>query len=549
MIQNKDLIIHFLHLLRFAFIFMLSGTFSVYAQNRDTVPENWHLLDFEEDGVYGISMEKAYLELLNGREPDTVIVAIIDSGIDTLHIDLRGVLWRNTVEQGNDEDNNGYVGDQYGWNFLGGKGGRSLGIAPLEFMRQYFRLRNNYEGKELGDIQKKQRREYRLWEQVRDKFRGDSLELVTYYQEAYKELRKGDLRIREALDQQEYTASNLSTLDESQVSEDNRMYRKLVSRLTKENTTNIEILNDWQNRLVEVERESRFSYAAYAPKANQRQEIIGDDYYNFKDRYYGNSFIQDGTGSHGTLVAGLIGAIRDNAKGIDGVANAVKLMAIKTIPKKGDEYDKDVALAIRYAVDNGAKVINMSFAKDFSPEQLWVEQAIRYAKRKDVLLVQAAGNDGRNVDIIPKYPSSKPLDKQKRFPNMINVGASGPTAHNLIADFSNYGQNMVDVFAPGMEINSTFIGGGCIKQSGTSMASPIVTGIATILRSYFPDLSAIEVKQIIEASVTKIDQPVRKPGLKFKDKQKKELVNMAQLCKTGGIVNAYKAIELAISQH
>ncbi|MBC9797715.1 S8 family serine peptidase [Sinomicrobium weinanense] len=541
--RTKHPMVYILRPLWLVFILIILEVSPTGAQERDAMPDNWHLLDFEEDNVYGISMEKAYRELLTGKVPDTVIVAVIDSGIDTLHTDLRAVLWKNNAEQGNDEDSNGYIGDRYGWNFLGGKDKKNVDSAPPEFIRQYFWLRGTYEGKAPGDIPRKQRREYQLWKQIRDKFRGDSLELVTYYQKTYQELEEGNLRIQEVLDRQEYTASNLSTMDKSQVGEGNRMYRKLMSRWTKENTTNIEILTDWRNRMEEVEQESRFSYAAYAPKANLRQEIIGDNYYNFKDKYYGNPFVQDGIGSHGTHVAGIIGAIRNNEEGINGIVNAVKLMILKAVPAKGDEYDKDIALAIRYAVDNGAKIINMSFAKDFSPEREWVEQAIRYAKRKDVLLINGAGNDGRNVDTVPKYPISKPMNKKKRFSNMITVGASGPTEQNLITDFSNYGQNVVDVFAPGYYIYST-VERGYKKLSGTSMASPVVTGIAAVLRSYYPKLSARQVKEIIEKSVIHIDQPVLTPGF---IPEKRDHVMMDQLCKTGGIVNAYKAIELAES--
>ncbi len=246
---------------------------------------------------------------------------------------------------------------------------------------------------------------------------------------------------------------------------------------------------------------------------------------------------------HGTHVTGIIAAQRNNGLGIDGVADKVRIMTLRVIPD-GDEYDKDVALAIIYAVDQGAKVINMSFGKSFSPEKKWVDSAIKYAELKDVLLVHASGNEAENMDEKENYPSPLLTQWHSKANNFITVGASsdGSIEKSIAADFSNYGQEMVDVFAPGVKIYSTLPGGNKYGNlSGTSMASPVVAGLAALLRSYYPELSAPEIKKIIEMSVSKPDSLLNcyLPG----DKNKKISFNF--LCKSGGIVNAYNAVKTA----
>ena len=245
-----------------------------------------------------------------------------------------------------------------------------------------------------------------------------------------------------------------------------------------------------------------------------------------------------GDASHGTHVAGIIGAGRNNDLGIRGVAGPVKIMMIRAVPD-GDEHDKDIALAVRYAVDNGAKIINMSFGKAFSPRREWVEDAIKYAEKHDVLIVKSAGNDSKNVDIEPAFPSPVYVKSNKRASNVIVVGASGPTRNTLVAPFSNYGKNLVEVFAPGVSVYSTVPGDKKYAAfSGTSMASPVVTGLAAVIKAYYPHLSATQIKAVIESSVTKIDEPVMTPGTG-------EPVPMSELSRTGGIVNAYEAIKQA----
>jgi cell wall-associated protease len=271
-----------------------------------------------------------------------------------------------------------------------------------------------------------------------------------------------------------------------------------------------------------------------------RGKIVKDNYDDSTDRFYGNNDVMAGTATHGTHVSGIIGAARGNGVGMDGVADNVKIMMVRAVPD-GDEHDKDIANAIRYAVDNGALVINMSFGKSFSPEKKWVDAAVKYAESKGVLLVHAAGNDAKNVDVSDNYPNPDfGNNTATKADNWITVGASGPTSNELTASFSNYGKNEVDVFSPGVKIYSTLPGGNEYGNlQGTSMASPVTAGVAALILSYYPDLSAQQVKYVIEKSVTPIKGfKVNKPGTD-------EEVNMLDISRSGGVVNAYEAIKLA----
>ena len=274
---------------------------------------------------------------------------------------------------------------------------------------------------------------------------------------------------------------------------------------------------------------------------NYRDNIVKDNYNDPLDRFYGNNDVMATGSDHGTHVAGIIGANRKNSIGISGIADNVEIMTVRAVPD-GDEHDKDIANAIRYAVDNGAWVINMSFGKSFSPEKKWVDEAVKYAESKNILLVHAAGNDGKNIDLEDNYPSGNySNDTLLSFSNWINVGASDKNSDGLVAPFSNYGKREVDVFAPGVEIYSTLPGGNKYgNQDGTSMASPVVSGLAAMLLSYFPELSAKQVKKIIEQSATQIlNENVIQPGTE------KDKVKLSEISTTGGIVNAYNAIKIA----
>jgi len=272
------------------------------------------------------------------------------------------------------------------------------------------------------------------------------------------------------------------------------------------------------------------------------RSIVGDNYNNPEEHYYGAADVTGPGADHGTHVAGIIGAARNNSIGINGIADNVLLMSVRAVPN-GDERDKDVANAIRYAADNGAKVINMSFGKPYSPNKKVVDEAVKYAMSKDVLLIHAAGNDGQNLDSTIFYPNRDYEDGKGTANAWIEVGASGPgDDETLVASFSNYSKTGVDVFAPGVAIYSSTPGSKYDYHDGTSMAAPVVTGLAALIRSYYPKLKAVQVKEIILKSVTKVNHPVTI----FINGEPKQ-VQMTDVCNTGGVVNAYNALKLAAS--
>jgi subtilisin family serine protease len=503
-------------------------------------PKNWYALDLKVDGYFGVSLTQAY-QFLNGLKSKPVVVAIIDSGVDTLQKDLQGVLWVNTKEKkgnGKDDDHNGYVDDIHGWDFLGGPGGKSDFSETEEEVREYHRLKGKYLNATEASAENK--KEYAYWVKVKTEY--DST-----VNRARTEIRQLSPIMNAMVETSGYIrhALNLKA---------NQTFTKAdVEHLQTTNDTLLEVRNLWliafsedvsTSTNVKVIKELSEYMAklnnSINPDLEARKRIVGDNPDILKDKPYGNNVLKFSDASHGTGVAGLVGAIRNNGYGIDGVANNVKLMAIKAVPI-GDEYDKDEVNAIHYAVDNGAKIINMSFGKKISPHKEWVDEAFKYAAAHDVLLIQAAGNENQDLDVKPDYPNDTFADGSATdADNVINVGASGlKLDENLATIFSNYGQKNVDLFAPGVKITSIDNDAELITDDGTSFSAPIVTGIAALILEYYPNLSSRQIKQaIMESAAPLKGTMVLKPGTK-------DMVDFTTLSKTGGIVNARIALEIA----
>jgi cell wall-associated protease len=530
-----------------ALFFFIS--FTVLAQTKGEYPKNWHLLDKQKDGVYGISLQKAY-DLLQGKTNEKIIVAVIDGGVDTAHEDLRPILWHNAKEipaNGKDDDGNGYVDDVYGWNFPGGKDGKNVKEDSQEEVRLYHQFRARFEEQEVIDsrLSPADKQLYKDWKRAKAKLtmtdeEKDNVRNLSY---VLKALVKADSVLRDDMQKETYTGDSLEMY--KPITENGKRAKAAYISITtqmlqiEKTTKNSDLVHDLTEFV--TSKEKLMDALDVAPE-DFRNDIVKDDYTNMNDRFYGNGDVMTGTPSHGTHVSGIIGAVRNNKLGVDGIANNILVMTVRAVPN-GDEHDKDVALAIRYAVDNGAKVINMSFGKDFSPNQKWVEEAIQYAQSKDVLLVHAAGNDGHDLDKDYNFPTDLFVNG-KRATNMITVGSSSDPliTENYISSFSNYGKNSVDIFAPGDHIMSTVPYNQYEKKDGTSMASPVVAGLAGLLRSYFPKLTAQQIKECIVNSIDKSfeNTEVIKPGTKDKK------VRLASLCRYGGIINAAVAVQNAL---
>ena len=482
----------------------------------DVIKKNWHNLDLEKDSVPGMSVERAYKELVKDLKAKKVIVAVIDAGIDTNHEDLTNLIWVNDKEIPNnliDDDKNGYIDDINGWNFLGESYNETLEMTRI-----------------IRDSLNNNRRYNSAIDNINIK-KGIAERNFEYYKEITEDYKKSTNHISNYLGKDKF-----SKLDLANIKSNDSTLLKSIDLFTYFDSLDI----DLDYLLEGVEYFSDQINYHYNTNFNGRS-IVGDNIYDIRDVSYGDSRVQHSksTESHGTHVSGIIGGIRNNSIGSNGVNNNLEIMAIRAVPN-GDEYDKDIALGIRYAVDNGARIINMSFGKSYSTNPEWVIDAIKYAAQNNVLIVHAAGNETEDLDINSNenYPNDQYLGKTEFSNNFINVGASTINYNeNIVASFSNFGQNNVDIFAPGYDIYSLMPDNKYDFQSGTSMAAPALTGVASMVLSYFPWLSAAKLKEIILESGIEIDFNVTISG--------KKNIPFKSLSKTGKIVNAYNALILA----
>ncbi|MEM0963279.1 MAG: S8 family serine peptidase, partial [Bacteroidota bacterium] len=446
--------------------FLFAAVLLAPAVSAQDAPADWHLRDAGTDNVVGISLDAAY-DALPDHQPAEVVVAIIDSGVDIEHPDLAPVLWVNDGEiagNGIDDDENGYVDDVHGWSFLGGADGRNLEHDTYELARLVRLCRAGTPDATYSDCAAL---EAALTEE-RQPLSQQAVQLAPVLTAA----QAADERLRQQFG------------DEYDLSEIPPMVDVGPLRFLSEQDVT---LQDLEAYLASVD--SRLAFGLN-PDYDER-DIVGDSYDDVTERFYGNADVAGPDPNHGTGVAGLVAAVRGNDFGIDGVAPA-RIMAIRAVPG-GDERDKDVANAIRYAVDNGADIINMSFGKGYSPQKEAVDAAVAYAAEQGVLLVHAAGNSSEDLDVTDNFPTRLLLDGTVAG-NWLEVGASGPDQNALAAGFSNYGQANVDLFAPGAGVESLKPGGGIQTANGTSFAAPVVAGVAALLMAYFPDFSAAEVR-------------------------------------------------------
>jgi subtilisin family serine protease len=512
-----------------AFIILCTVSLLVLSQEKDVKSFdakylNWQNKDFSADKVMGSSVNKVYDIVLKNLKPKkTVVVAVIDSGVDIYHEDLVGRIWNNedeVADNGIDDDKNGYIDDIHGWNFVGNSSGENVTYENYEYARivkmgntnspEYARAKDMYD-KELAE-------------------RKSEKKNLDNFEKSYKEAKsiiykKTGVDVKCLLDIEKVNSTDNSVLNAKAFLKEKYMLGFTEEDLEFLKNRNYEYLNYYLN----LEHNPR--------------EIVGDNPNDFNDRNYGNNDVVGPRADHGTSVAAMIAAVRGNGIGIDGIATDVRIMVLRTTPN-GDERDKDVALAIIYAVDNGADIINMSFGKDFSPNKEFVDFAIKYAEEKNVLVIHSAGNSGKNVDTNENFPSDRYIDKTEAK-NMMNVGASSMDPdQNLAAVFSNYGVKHVDIFAPGFYLVSADTSSTYELTSGTSIAGPVVTGVAALLLSYYPDLSPEELIAILMESAFKPEKP-KKVLVPCLDCEKRKKVKFVDLSKSGGIVNAYSAFMLA----
>jgi cell wall-associated protease len=483
--------------------------------------KRWSHLDIIKDTIPGMSVDKAYAELLKNKKGVPVIVGIVDSGVDIEHEDLKSVVWTNKKEipgNGIDDDKNGYVDDIHGWNFLGNI------------------TKENYEYERIiKDKNLVNETTYQAAKELNDKKIADAASGKTRLEQMLTTLNESDATLVKHFGKSVYTLDEVKAIasEEPELQKSKASIEKMFSF----GLTIVELKDAIQKQL-----DGFNSLLSGENLKTDFRKILGDNPEDITDATYGNNNVMgpDKSGIlHGTHVAGIVAQVRNNNIGGDGIANQVEILTVRAVPD-GDEYDKDIALGIRYAVDNGAKVINGSFGKSFSPHKQWVYDAIKYAEQKDVLIVHAAGNDAKDIDSYDNFPNDSD-DKVTEFAdNVITIGALNfEYGDKVVARFSNIGKNNVDVFAPGVKIYATTPNDSYKYLQGTSMASPNTAGVAALIRSYYPELSAQQVKHILMDSGVAITTDVIVGG---KANDTRPFTNLS---KSGKIVNAYNALLMA----
>jgi len=506
--------------------------------------ESWGFSDLVTDTIPGMSVNKAYTELIKNKPGKTIIVGVIDSGVDIEHEDLKDVIWVNTKEikgNGKDDDNNGYIDDIHGWNFLGDSRNENL-----EYTRIVKKLKPKYQGKTLATVAENDKEEYQNYIEAKAEYEKEYQENAANkerYEQLLQQTTVSHETVTKILGKEDYSREELISIKPD--TQKTEYYINFLSEMFGYLDTG-DTIPDFLKNLKEGVDHFTEGLNYHLNLDLDARKTVGDNVNDITDTKYGNGNVMgpDATKKgirHGTHVAGIIAAKRNNAVGMNGVAQNVQIMALRAVPN-GDEYDKDIALAIRYAVDNGAKVINCSFGKSYSPNLEWVHEAIKYAASKDVLIVNAAGNENEDIDQKMSYPNDQMNTTTEIADNFITIGALNfEYGANLVANFSNYGKSNVDVFAPGVEIWSTTTTPNNSYEflEGTSMAAPAVAGVAALLRSYFPKLKAAQIKKILMDSgiPPKTDVLVGGDATKVKP--------FSALSKSGKIVNLYNAFIMA----
>ncbi len=527
--------------------------FSLSSNTLTAQSVNWYQGEKTAANPYNINTDAVYENLIKGRTGKPVIVAVIDSGVDIEHEDLKDVIWINKDEvpdNGIDDDKNGYIDDVNGWNFIGGADGTPVAADTYEMTRLYATYREKFKNADLSKLSKK------------DKALYD--DYVKFGKRIEKETKSAKEQYAGFEERADFFGGVLDHI--KKISAEREIDKNLIDSLTTSfNQTDAvmaNIYNYYEGETGAYPPIDQLEFELLAPLEDalhyfggkfkhgwnpdfDPRHIVGDNYDDKTERYYGNNLVEGPDAMHGTHVSGIIAAARNNDIGINGISDNARIMVVRAVPD-GDERDKDVANAIRYAVENGASIINMSFGKGASPEKGIVDDAIRYAEKNDVLIVHAAGNSSEDIGTAENYPNDyfeKPKGflffKKKQPKNYLSIGASGPSAaEDMVAEFSNYSIKDVDVFAPGVQMLSSVPDDLYEVTQGTSMAAPVVAGVAALLRSYFPTLTAQQVKEVIMNSTQKIDTLVKKPGTE-------EMVPFSSLSISGGIVDIEAAFKLA----
>lgn len=518
--------------------------------------QTWHQKDYVSDGIPGISLEKWYHENKT-KKNNSIIVALIDTQIDLKHEDLQGQFWTNSKEipdNNIDDDHNGYIDDIQGWSFTGTKNNGYVVWSNYEYVRILRDWGPLYQNKTEDQISQKEINDYKEYLKAAEMFRKKD----SYYKNWLKSLNynvsvfplvKDTLKY--FFPKEDYTYQQLDSMykihkinDKSYIQRRNDKDKDLGALIDymminlETNQKTLEAIKDKQTQIDSVVNKNL--------NINYNERLSIGDNPSILEKGYGNNNISNTKEgyrliqNHSTMMAGVIGGNKNNTLGVKGILQNVKFMPLNISPS-GDEHDKDIAMAVYYAVDNGAKIINMPLGKEFSLHKQWIIDAFKYAEKQNVLIVHSAGNSGLDIDKNPVYPNDTSLDINVEFcNNFITVGSTNHILNDkFVSNYSNYGKENVDLFAPGEEIYTTAAGNSYKVDSGTSLSTPMVSGTAALIWTYYPTLTAKEVKEIILNSGTSYDLEVIIPGTKDKK------IKFSELSKSGKVLNTYNAMILA----
>ncbi len=510
-----------------------------FIENIDSLPKykktkDWYLKDILKDTIAGISLERAHNSILKNKEGIQVVIGLLDSNVDINHSDFNGQIWINANEiEGNgiDDDGNNYVDDIYGWNFLRNKNGESVVIENYEYVRVVRELEDKMTNTQIDTLSK----EYKIYSRSKKKMERKLISAERSYKRVNK-MMAFYYEAREAL--KEYFPDNKYSLDVlNKIDTTNNDLSKYVEEIRS-----VIEYNDTDDNMVRNHKRYRDNFEKKININYFPRKLLGDNPYDIEDTEYGSNVVSDNLDvyTHGTRITGMLTRTCPDCKDKE----SIKVMPIPIVPDGGSTQDKDIALGIRYAVNNGARVINMSFGKSYSFHNEWVIEAMKYAEENNVLLIAAAGNANKNIDGYEYvYPNDKYESQPEFCDNFLYVSATSYNIDASIVPYGDYGKETVDIFAPGEEIYTTFPNDKFEYDSGTSLAAALTSKVAALIFSYYPDLTASEVKHIIMDSGVEFTFPVKTPTKEDKEK----MTPFNELSKSGKIVNAYNALIMADS--
>lgn len=526
---------------------------------------DWYNCSFDKDGVYGAEVNKAYDFLKGKKIKKRPVVALIGSGMDIEHEDLKQAIWVNPKEKadGKDNDKNGLVDDINGWNFLGGKDGQVMEATMREGDREFLRLKDKYadyifDGKNYNKVidgkltkvaDPENIEEYNYYRNqvlpespMAGTYSGWQL---TYILKAYAD--KFDQMMKERFPGKELTEADFSICYDPKAPRDSLSE---VSFMMCAMGFGVYKTDKWETVYAGIKSGAQIEQAKaeYERKVGQfgadgRKDIIGDNYLDINYNKYGNNVLLTADAAIGTMEAGIIVAKRENGLGGNGIMDQAEIMTLR-VAANGEPYLKDIALAIRYAVDHQADIIMLPVQNTLYPEdqKKWISEALEYAESKGVFCITPAWEGAQDLAVETYYPN-RWMTGKKELTNLMVVCSSDKNGNPSMN--SNYGAKEVDLYAPGMEIYSTYTGDTYQSGTGLGLAAATTVGVAALIKAYYPHLTGTQIRNILLETVTSRKDAEVEKGIIVDGKPTQDLFLFGDLCLSGGIINAYQAVVAA----